>query len=103
MCVSLQMATPMRARASPSAAVPLLLLLALLACHCSPPTPVSGALVCTDAEPLTGGANSTIHVAVLVWLIGQPHGLFKGHLTDTPATSVPGFGQILSQPYMLGQ
>ena len=89
--------------ATPLSLLPQLLLALLASCLCSPPTPVSAALVCTDVEPLTGGANSTIHVAVLVWLIGQPHGLFRGQLTDTPATSVPGFGQILSQPYMLGQ
>src|SRR5687767_12443234 len=76
------------------------LLAAILLLLCLPaPT---HAIACVDPSPLTHG--SVIHVALLVYVDGHPHGVLPAGIdpVDTPATTESGYGTSFSQPYMLG-
>lgn len=64
------------------------------------PSADAAASVCTAATPLKNG--DAVNVAVLVWLIDQPTGVYKGRLRDTKATTIAGYGVDLIQPWSLG-
>jgi hypothetical protein len=63
------------------------------------PADVRVSALCSGGTPLQGGDE--INVAVQVWLINQPVGLYTGDLSDAePWTS--GFGNTVIQPAQLG-
>lgn len=67
----------------------LALLQPAMAAPCAPPTPLQ--------------AGDVVNVAVLVWIGGQPEGLYTGKLADTTVEPHAMYARVFSQPYMLGQ
>lgn len=74
--------------------------LVLLAVLCMSWSPLGVDAICTDAVALN--SSDVVNIAILVWLIDEPTGLFVGDISDTTATSVAGYGTSIIQPYMLG-
>lgn len=63
-------------------------------------SPVGLAAVVVDAAAAL--LMCAVDRQVMVWLIGEPNGLYRGRIADTPASPVAGYGRNLAQPVMLG-